>query len=85
MAIAESSPYPRIIRNPRIHGGEPVVRGTRVPVRTIVIAWSEYRNVPRVLAAYPRLTEEDVQEALAYYEAHRQELDKRIQAQLNAP
>jgi uncharacterized protein (DUF433 family) len=56
-----------------------------VPVRTIVIAWSEYRNVPRVLAAYPRLTEEDVQEALAYYEAHRQELDKRIQAQLNAP
>jgi uncharacterized protein (DUF433 family) len=35
-----------------------------------------------MLAAYPRLTEADVREALAYYDAHRDELDARIQAQL---
>ena len=27
-----------IVRNPRIQGGEPTIRGTRVPVRSIVIA-----------------------------------------------
>lgn len=27
-----------IVRAPGIHGGEPVIRGTRVPVRSIVVA-----------------------------------------------
>jgi uncharacterized protein (DUF433 family) len=27
-----------IVRNPRVQRGEPVIRGTRVPVRSIVIA-----------------------------------------------
>jgi uncharacterized protein (DUF433 family) len=82
MAVAQPSPFPRIVRNPRIQGGEPVVRGTRVPVRAIVVAWREYQDMPTMLAAYPRLTADDVTEALAYYEAHRRELDERIRAQL---
>jgi uncharacterized protein (DUF433 family) len=82
MAVAQPSPCSRIIRNPRIHGGEPVVRGTRVPVRAIVVAWREYQDMPTILAAYPRLTADDVTEALAYYEAHRREIDERIHAQL---
>jgi uncharacterized protein (DUF433 family) len=82
MALAQPIPFPRIVRDPRIHGGEPVVRGTRVPVRAIVVAWREYRDVPTLLEAYPRLTEDDVGQALGYYEAHQQELDQLIQAQL---
>jgi uncharacterized protein (DUF433 family) len=81
LALAESSPYPRIIRDPRIHGGEPVVRGTRVPVRAIVVAWSAEPDVTAMLDAYPRLTDADVREALAYYRAHRDEMDGRIRAQ----
>ena len=82
MTVAQPSSFPRIARNPRIHGGEPVVRGTRVPVRAIVVAWREYQDMPTMLAAYPRLTAEDVSEALAYYDAYRREIDERIQAQL---
>ena len=82
MAVAQPSPFSRITCNPRIHGGEPVVRGTRVPVRAIVVAWREYQEMPTILAAYPRLTADDVPEALAYYEAHRREIDERIRAQL---
>ena len=82
MALAQPSDFPRIIRDPRVHGGEPVVRGTRVPVRAIVVAWREYCDVATLLEAYPRLNEPDVREALAYYEAHRAELDERIRAQL---
>jgi len=40
------------------------VRGTRVPVRAIVVAWREYRDVPTLLEAYPRLTEDDLGQAL---------------------
>lgn len=82
MATARSVEFPRIVRSPRVHGGEPVIRGTRVPVRAVVVAWREYEDVPTLLLAYPRLTQEDLQEALLYYEAHRREIDERIQAQL---
>ena len=67
----------------RIHGGEPVVRGARVPVRAIVVSWSAEPDMSTMLEAYPRLTEADIREALAYYEAHRTELDERIRAQLS--
>ena len=82
MELAERFPYSRIIRDPRIHGGEPVVRGTRVPVRAIVVAWSAEPDMDTMLDEYPRLTAADVNEALAYYEAHRNEMDERIRAQL---
>jgi len=82
MAAAERAPFPHIIHDPRIHGGEAVIRGTRVPVRAVVVAWRAEPDIATLLAAYPRLTESDVVEALAYYDAHRREVDERIQAQL---
>jgi len=59
------------------------VRGTRVPVRAIVVAWRAEPDMQVLLEAYPRLTEADVEDALAYYDAHRAELDERIRAQLS--
>ena len=38
-----------IVRAPGIHGGEPVVQGTRVPVRSIVLS---LENDPRKIAAW---------------------------------
>lgn len=81
MAAAEHSPFPRIIHDPRVHGGEPVIRGTRVPVRAVVVAWRAEPAMAAMLAAYPRLSEADIVEALAYYDAHRGEVDARIRAQ----
>jgi uncharacterized protein (DUF433 family) len=82
MAQAQPDSFPRIVRNPRVHGGEPVVRGTRVPVRAVVVAWREYVDLDELLAAYPRLTAEDIEQALSYYDAHREEMDRLIEAQL---
>jgi len=70
------------VRVAGVQGGEPIVRGTRVPVRAIVVAWQEYGAVPTVLEAYPRLTEADVRSALDYYCAHQDEMDEIIRAQL---
>lgn len=68
----------RIVRDPRICGGEPTVAGTRVPVSSIVTLWQYYQDRARVLSAYPRLDDQSFDAALTYYEAHRQEIDRLI-------
>jgi uncharacterized protein (DUF433 family) len=70
----------QIVRNPGILGGEPIVRGTRISVRSVVIASREYGAPEGVLYAYPQLTPVDVRDALTYYESHKQEIDRYIQA-----
>ena len=68
----------RIIRDPKICGGEPIVAGTRVPVSSVVVQWQLYRDRSRVLSAFPRLDESSLNAALSYYEANRQEIDRLI-------
>ena len=55
----------RIRIDPKIMGGKPVVRGTRVPVQVIVGAMAGRMTIENVCREY-RLTVEDVQAALAY-------------------
>jgi uncharacterized protein (DUF433 family) len=73
-----------IIRHPKVLGGEPSVRGTRISVRSIVLAAREYGGVPGVLTAYPHLRPAAIEEALAYYEQHRAEIDEYIRENLSA-
>lgn len=68
----------RIAREPRILGGEPTVRGTRVPVRSIVLAHRYYRDIERVCQAYPMLDRAAVDDALAFYRANADEIDRYI-------
>ena len=67
----------RIVRNPKILDGEPTVRGTRVPVRSIVVSYQRYGDVAQVCTAL-RLDPEAVHAALAFYAAHREEIDEII-------
>lgn len=46
--------------------GKPVIRGTRIPVELILRKLSEGASEADLFDAYPRLTREDVQAALAY-------------------
>jgi uncharacterized protein (DUF433 family) len=72
----------RITRDLDVLGGEPIVRGTRIPVRSVVLTWRESGAVEGVLDSYPTLARRDVEEALAFYEAHQAEIDQHIQANL---
>lgn len=69
----------RIIRDPRICGGDPIVAGTRVPVHSVVIQWQLYHDINRLIEAFPRLDAAAVQTALAFYETHRAEIDALIE------
>jgi uncharacterized protein (DUF433 family) len=65
----------RITRDPRVQGGEPVVRGTRTTVRSIVLSARETGGLAGVLGDFPHLSSEDVADALAYYERHHAEVE----------
>jgi len=78
MALSQPQPTSHIVRNPLVLGGEPTVAGTRVPVRSIVIAWELHQEVDRVCRAYPMLSRGDVDEALAFYDQHRDEIGRYI-------
>lgn len=56
----------RIVADPRVMLGKPVVRGTRVPVELIVRTLAEGATDAQLLDAYPRLSIEDVRAAVAY-------------------
>jgi uncharacterized protein (DUF433 family) len=85
MPRAASAPSPaRIIRDPRICGGEPTLAGTRVPVSAIVIQWRFSQDLQQIRNAFPHLDIPSIQKALRYYERHRSEIDQLIEEQEQA-
>ncbi|MFB3880504.1 MAG: DUF433 domain-containing protein [Armatimonadota bacterium] len=55
-----------IVRDPRVCAGEPVIRGTRVLLRTILASLAEGASVAEILADFPTLTEDSVRAAIAF-------------------
>jgi uncharacterized protein (DUF433 family) len=57
---------PYIIRDPDICGGEPVVKGTRVTVRTVLGSLAEDMTVAEILLDFPALDESAVRAVIAF-------------------
>ncbi|MEX2621961.1 MAG: DUF433 domain-containing protein [Egibacteraceae bacterium] len=58
--------FERITADPRIMAGVPCIRGTRIPVATVVGMVAEGMSVNDILADYPQLATDDVREALHF-------------------
>jgi uncharacterized protein (DUF433 family) len=56
----------RIVRDPEILAGKPVVRGTRIPVELVLAKLARNPDLSDLFEDYPRLTLEDVQACLEY-------------------
>jgi uncharacterized protein (DUF433 family) len=56
----------RIVTNPKICGGQPAIRGTRIMVKNILGMVAGGYTTQRILKAYPELKPEAVSAALAY-------------------
>jgi uncharacterized protein (DUF433 family) len=63
----------RIVRDPQIVGGEPVLKGTRVTLKTVLASLAEGATTAEILADFPTLTEEDIRAAIAFAAASAQE------------
>jgi uncharacterized protein (DUF433 family) len=55
-----------IVADPELHHGEPCVKGTRIPVVTIVGSLADGMTPDEIIGAYPQLTATEIQAALAY-------------------
>ena len=63
----------RIKRDPAICGGEPVVAGTRVTIRTILASLAEGDGIDDILADFPSLSRDDVRAVIAFAAASTEE------------
>jgi len=66
--------YKYIIRDEEILSGEPVIKGTRTPVRAIVESWRLGLSPEEIVIHMPHLTLAQVFEALSYYSDHLEEI-----------
>jgi len=60
------SKYDRIIRDPEICGGAPVIKGTRVLIMDILDWIKEGKNFEEILENYPTISREDIREIISY-------------------
>ena len=65
--------HDRIERNPRVAGGEAVIKGTRVTLRTVLASLAEGATVEEILEDFPTLVEPDVRASIAFAAASAQE------------
>ncbi len=63
----------RIVRDKGICGGEPVFKGTRVTLRTVLASLADGDSMEEIPADFPSLKTEDIQAAIAFAAASAEE------------
>ena len=58
--------HPRIVSDPAVMFGKPVVRGTRIPVEHLLRKIGAGMTEAEILADHPHLTAEDLRAAAAF-------------------
>jgi uncharacterized protein (DUF433 family) len=64
--LSKMTEHPRIEIDPRVMGGKPVIRGTRVTVEQVLRECARGATAAEIADQYPRLTAEDVAAALGF-------------------
>ncbi len=62
-----------IVRDSQICGGEPVFRGTRVTLRTVLASLADGDSVAQIVKSFPTITEDQVKSTIAFAAASAQE------------
>ena len=62
-----------IVREANICGGEPVFRGTRVTLRTILASLADGDSIEQILRSFPTLTEAQLKATIAFAAASAKE------------
>lgn len=62
-----------IVRDPSICGGEPVIRGTRITLRTVLASLAEGTGEEEILRNFPALSSGDLRAIIAFAAASAEE------------
>jgi uncharacterized protein (DUF433 family) len=72
--MVTATEHPHIVRNAEILSGEPIIKGTRTPVRAIVENYRLGMPIEEIPHHLPHLTLAQVFDALSYFSDHQQEI-----------
>lgn len=70
--------HPYVTRAKDILSGEPIIAGTRTPVRAVVEYWKFGDAPEEIVRKLPHLRLAQVFDALGYYDDHRAEIERAI-------
>lgn len=79
MSTEVKTEHPHIVRAAEICSGSPIIRGTRITVRHVVVLWKDGESVDDIVRAYPHLQPSWVYDAISYYLDHQREIDQEIE------
>lgn len=76
--VERKTKHPYISIDPKISGGQPVIRGTRIKVIDIAIRYELMgMSADRIIDEYPHLKLEQIHDALSYYYEHKDMFDRK--------
>jgi uncharacterized protein (DUF433 family) len=77
MTVATNHPY--IVRDDGVLGGEPIVKGTRTPIRAIVEIWRIGTPPEDIPTHLPHLKLAEIFDALSYFADNQEEISGYIE------
>lgn len=77
--MMKSTKHAYVVLDDRILGGEPIIVGTRTPIRAIVELWRQGAAAEEIVTHLPYLTLAQVFDALSYYSDHQDEINGYIE------
>ena len=77
--MSQATAHRYIVTDDSILSGEPIVQGTRTPVRAIVEVWRQGVPPELIPSQLPHLTLAQVFDALSYYSDHQAEINLHIE------
>ena len=77
--MLQQTEHRHIVTDEEILGGEPIVKGTRTPVRAIVELWRQGIAPETIPSQLPHLNLAEVFDALSYYSDHTGEINAQIE------
>lgn len=77
MSVTKSE-HLHIEKDPSKYEGKSVIKGTRIPVASIVNHYRSGMSIEEILEGYPTLTPAQLFDALSYYFDNKDEIDKEL-------
>ena len=76
--MIQATAHRYVVTNDQILGGEPIIDGTRTPVRAIVELWRQGLAPETIPTRLPHLSLAQVFDALSYYSDHQEDIHQHI-------
>ncbi len=77
--MTQATAHRYVVTDSRILSGEPIIKGTRTPVRAIAELWRQGVPPELIPNQLPHLTLAQVFDALSYYSDHQAEIHRHIE------